>query len=191
MQNERKKIAGNNAKKRSQGMAGVGRAYSTKCGLTHHNGQHYSLPAEIQVNLGDTVVYEVGSGQFDFSNGKIDSDSGVNIGDLNSRIDTIRESADETLQLGVVLVCNRTLLRVIRRPSDVWHVEAGQYFYELKVIGFTGANRTIAHYWFQNVNKWIHSEAVMASQNLGTKAQAGTPYPKWILGKQRIPAQLK
>ena len=128
VQNERKKIAGNNAKKRSQGMAGVGRAYSTKCGLTHHNGQHYSLPAEIQVNLGDTVVYEVGSGQFDFSNAKIDSDSGVNIGDLNSRIDTIRESADETLQLGVVLVCNRTLLRVIRRPSDVWHVEAGQYF---------------------------------------------------------------
>ena len=88
------------------------------------------MPTEIQVQLGDTVSYQVSSGQYT-SNAKIESDSGVTIGDLNSRIDSIREAADETLQLGVVLVCNRTILRVIRRPDDVWHAEAPDYYYEL------------------------------------------------------------
>lgn len=158
VQNERKKIAGNNAKKRSQGMKGTGRAYSTRCGLVNHNGRGYELPTEIQVQLGDTVSYQVSSGQYTFDNAKIEEDSGVNIGDLNSRIDSIREAADETLQPGVVLVCNRTLLRVIRRPDDVWHADAPDFYYELEVIGFTGANNTIGIAGTKNVDKWIHGE---------------------------------
>ena len=158
VQNERKKIAGNNAKKRDEGMKGIGRAYSTRCGLVSHNGQLYELPTEIEVNLGDRVAYQVSSGQYTFANSRIDSGSGVQIGDLNSRIDSIREAADETLQLGVVLVCNRTLLRVVQRPNDVWQAEAPDFYYEMEVIGFTGANRTIGIAGTKNVDEWIHSE---------------------------------
>lgn len=158
VQNERKKIAGNNAKKRADGMRGTGRAYGTRCGLVSLNGQQFQLPTEVEVNIGDNVAYQISSGQYDFDNSIIGDDSGVQIGDLNSRIDSIREAADETLQLGVVLLCNRTLLRVIHRPSDVWHPDAADMYYELKVIGFTGANRMIGIAGLKNVDEYIHSE---------------------------------
>ena len=158
VQNERKKIAGNNAKKRDEGMKGTGRSYSTKCGLTHLNGTAYEYPTEVQVQMGDKLSYQISSGQFTYSNAKIEEESGVSIGDLNSRIDSIREAADETLQPGVVLVCNRTLLRVIQRPDDVWQVEAPDFYYVLEVIGFTGANNTIGIAGTKNVDKWIHGE---------------------------------
>ena len=103
VQNERKKIAGNNAKKRESRNERHRPAYSTRCGLVNHNGRRTSCPTEIQVKHGRHGQLSGIRGQYTFSNAKIESDSGVTIGDLNSRIDSIREAADETLQPGVVL----------------------------------------------------------------------------------------
>lgn len=158
IQNERKKIAGNEAKKREDGMKGIGRAYSCKCGVIGINGSNSDLPIEVDCQLGDELTYEIAPGQFTFDNAKIVEDSGVTIGDLNSRIDSIRESADELLQTGVVLVMNRTLLRVTERPGDVWNENSGSYYYKLKVIGFTGANRRIGIIGITNIIGWVLSE---------------------------------
>ena len=158
VQNERKKIAGNNAKKRSEGMKGTGRAYSVKCGVVNHNGRDYTDPTELECNIGDAIVYKIQPGAFTFDNAKIEEDSGVAIGDLNSRIDSIREAADEALQIGVIFVMNRTIFRVVRRPADIWTTRSGDMYYDLVVIGFTGANRTIGIIGTGNLEKWILSE---------------------------------
>ena len=156
--NERKKIAGSGADTRQDGMKGTGRAYSTKCGVVGINSSRPSLPTEVQANMGDILHYQVQGGQFDFDNTGIGDNSGVAIGDLNSRIDSLREEVDDMLQIGVVLAMNKTLLKVVQRPSEVWNNEAPTLDYQLEVIGFTGSNRVVGIIGSQNVSRWILSE---------------------------------
>lgn len=183
VQNERKKIAGSAANTREEGMDGVGRAYSNKCGVVSHNGNSYNTPTELECNLDDVLVYRIKSGQFTFENAKIVEDSGVQIGDLNSRIDGIRETVDDLMQIGVVFAMNRTLLRVINRPNDAWDADSPDYDYQLKVIGFTGANRTIGVIGTENVNNWILFEGGDETPKTSFKGTGWYPIAKMDIGQ--------
>ncbi len=159
IQTQRKKIAGEESKKREDGMKGIGRAYSNKCGVVAYNGNSYSLPTEItNVNLGDTITYRVDGGQFNYENAKLNPDAGVGIEDLNSTTNTTRERVDDALQPGEVFIMNRTLFRVETRPGDIWTGSAGEFNYTLKVIGFTGANRTIGVIGTTNIRSYVLSD---------------------------------
>ena len=156
---QRKKIAGEGGKNRDSGMAGIGRAYSTKCGVIAFEGKVYELPTEIEnVKLGDRITYRIDGGQFDFDNTKLDEDAGVGIENLNSTCNTMRERADELLQLGEVFLMNRTLFKVTKRNEDIWTASSGNYNYELKVIGFTGANRKIGIIGKRSVKRYVLGE---------------------------------
>ena len=183
VQNDRKKIAGNNAKRREEGMTGTGRAYSNKCGVVAHNGAVYEYPTEVEAQLDDVLLYRIKGGQFSFKNSRIESESGVQIGDLNSRIDGLRESIDDLLQVGVVMVMNRTLLRVISRPADAWDAESNDYDYQLKVIGFTGANRKVGIIGRVNINSWVLFEGGNNEPPLQFKGTGWYPLAKMDVGQ--------
>lgn len=159
IKNQRKKIAGGDADGREDGMRGIGRPYSNKCGVVAFNGTNYTLPTEItNVSLGDRITYRISGGQFDYENAKLDKDSGVGIEDLNSITNTTRERADDLLQPSEVFLMNRTLFRVVQRNANVWTASSGTYSYDLEVIGFTGANRTIGIIGTKNVDGYVLGE---------------------------------
>ena len=156
---KRRKIAGQGAEDRDQGMPGIGRPYSTKCGLVAHNGTTYELPTELDVNIGDELIYRIQAGEGSYGDYKIDEDSGVKIEDLNQTMNSIRERADDLLQVGEVFTINRTLVRVVGRPNDSWTRSSSTFDFPMMVIGFTGANRRVGVIGTKNVEKWWHSYA--------------------------------
>jgi hypothetical protein len=145
--NERRKIAGAESDHPDQGMPGLGRWYSPKCGIVAINGGSYSAASEVQVNRGDYVTYLIRGASFVGQCG-FDKDSGVTADDIDSRVNGIRSATDAALQVGEVFLCNRTLLRVEQRPSHVWAPQAegggaDDMSYTLRVVDFTGYNRWI------------------------------------------------
>jgi len=154
---KRKKIAGENAKQREDGMKGIGRPYSNKCGLIAHNEREYDNPTELTVSIGDRLSYLIDGGQFRYDNTSLNSDSEVGIEDLNSVTNSLRETVDDYMQVGEVLLCNRTLMRVKSRPNTVWRYPES-HRYELEVIGFTGANRTIGIIGKRNLQDFVLGE---------------------------------
>lgn len=155
---KRTKIAGRNAKNREDGMAGTGRPYSVKMGIVAHNGTNYSLPTEVTASLGDRFTFKISGGKFTYSNLKIDSGSEVGVDDLNTATNSMRERADDLLQTSEVFLVNRTLMRVTSRPTNVWHPNAGDFYYELEVIGFTGSDRDVGVIGTRNVDDTVLGE---------------------------------
>jgi hypothetical protein len=184
IQSQRKKIAGEEGKTRDSGMRGIGRPYSNKCGVVAFNGNEYRLPTEIaEVNLGDRITYRISGGQFDYDNTSLNADSGIGIQDLNSTTNTTRERADDLLQPGEVFMMNRTIFRVTSRNQDVWTASSGTYNYDLEVIGFTGANRTIGIIGTQNVEKYVLGEGGDSDPSEAFKGTGWYPLSKVDFGQ--------
>lgn len=154
---ERLKIAGKEADDRKQGMPGLGRAYSTRMGLVGVNGGEVELPTVVTVSKGDYLTYRISGAKF--KNGELGFPSkyGVTADDLNSQVNSFREAADDALQLNEIFVCNRTLLKVVQRPNDVWR-EGKTFDYTLEVIGVTGGNYEIGLGGRRAINKAVLSE---------------------------------
>jgi len=153
LQNERRKIAGRNADAINKGMNGTGRAYSPKCGVVSVNGVGYTEPTELEVNLGDTITYQINGGSF-IGQGDFDAESGVNADDLEDTCNSIRERADSLLRWGEIFMIYRSIFRVTSRPADVW--QPGKDFnYQLTCIDFIGNNRTIGVIGTNNLNSFI------------------------------------
>jgi hypothetical protein len=140
---ERMKIAGKDGRWIGTGMHGLGRAYSTRMGITRINGTHYSEPKVVTVKRKDKITFSINGKLFTNDSCGFDTiKSGVNCDDINNTIVSMCEEADDLLRMGEIFLCNRTMLRVVERPTAAW-TRKKDFEYELEVIGFTGANREI------------------------------------------------
>jgi len=149
LKTERKKVAGKDAQWIAKGMDGIGRAYSTRMGVTHVNGTHYSDPVVVTVSRKDRITFSINGKLFTNDSCDFPKDTGVTCDDINNTIISMCEEADDLLRMGEVFLCNRTMLRVVERPTDAWTLE---------VIGFTGANREIGVSGTRALNDDILSE---------------------------------
>nr|BAR35299.1 putative phage tail protein [uncultured Mediterranean phage uvMED] len=146
--NERRKIAGGASEDRDQGMNGTGRCYNNLCGMwqVERNGKViYSggLPQEVDVKRGDIVIYRIADGDVMPDEGNTGIEE-VTTEDLENRSASIRERADDMLQVGEMFLSNRTIMRVMERPAKVWHRRSeGDRLYRLEVTGFIGGDKTI------------------------------------------------
>ena len=188
-QMERRKIAGKKADEyfdndSQGGMPGTGRAYSLKMGLFRLNNSEYELPTVLSVNRGDIVDYRIDGGQFDNDNCSIDTESGVVVDDINNTSNDMRQRADELLQIGEIFMINRTMFRVIERPSTIWERNQTQD-YKLKVINFTGANREIGLIGKRSIRGFVLSEGNTAQPDEGFKGSGYYPLHKVDLGQAR------
>lgn len=182
LRNERRKIAGMNAdeyfnddERDETGMPGIGRAYSCKMGVCKINNTYYTNPAEVYVNRNDIITFRIDGGQYTTNNINLDSGSGVTADDINNTANDMRSRADDLLQIGEIFMINRTMMRVIERPNEVWDV--GKTFeYALKVISFTGSNREIGVIGTRNIEEFVLWEGGTNNQIPISPAFKGSNY---------------
>ena len=189
LRNERKKIAGAEAlgyidEGAKSGMPGTGRAYSCKMGVYKVNSTEYTLPTLVRINRDDLITFRIDGGQFDISNSKINSGSGVTVDDINNTCNDMRSRADELLQVGEIFMINRTMFRVIERPGDIWDKNK-TFDYKLKAINFTGANREIGVIGTRNISLFILSEGGVSAPDSSFKGSGYYPLHKVDLGQVR------
>ena len=110
-----------------KGQQGVGREYSTLMGLRTLNGQSIA-PGGPQghkvlatINVNDVVTFDI--------NGKVlsedlywdgDNKNDVNVDDINNTTINMREAADDTLQIGQIVMIGNAVFVVTARAIDKW-----------------------------------------------------------------------
>lgn len=130
---ERVKIAGNwgdgsKDNMRSLGQKGVGREYSRLMGITAVNGQtfpgapndHKRTP---QVSVGSRCTFTINGFVIDKNRYETEYDDEkykANVDDINNATITMREQADDQLQLGTTVMIGRTVWKVVHRSVPVW-----------------------------------------------------------------------
>ena len=149
LRTKRKKIAGANGDGKRSGMPGTGRWYNPLVGIVRFEGASGTESSEFQTmraKIGDELVYSCGRYIYDnVAEVDLEQSSGdqtINIGDLNSAINTLRQEADNLMQEGEVLLMGDVLLQVTDRPKDIW-LEGKRTDYRLKVVGFNGDNNRV------------------------------------------------
>ena len=146
LKRKRHKIAGREA--RGDGMPGIGRWYNPLIGITRFDGESGVETDNFQTMkavVGDTVIYTCGSYRYDDVDDvqlRQDEEQTVNLGDLNSAINTLRQEADNLMQEGEILLCKDVLLQVTKRAKDIWQ-EGTKTEYTLEVVGFNGPDERI------------------------------------------------
>ena len=138
LSDERIKIAGNQADNEGGNMFGEGRGYSCCMGLVAHNGNGYSLPATVQIRVGDEVQFMISGRKFPkYAVGQFGEQSGVNADDINNATDGERQEADDALQLGELFMINACMFQVVRRDGGrggVYELEGPDVFIYLRCI---------------------------------------------------------
>jgi len=140
---ERRKIAGSQANKPEWGMRGTGRGWSPFMGLTAHNGTSYELPTMVGIAVGDTVTFTITDKKHDdISKDEIDPDTGVDYDDVEKWTDTLREAADDQLQMGELFLIGRCVFQLVQRPPEPWRPKKklGTWNYQLKCTELLGHN---------------------------------------------------
>jgi len=142
--NERSKIVGQQESALEDGMGGLGRLYSSCQGLFAHNGVTYQNPTYVDVQVGDNVTYLIKDLDLvDLGDVRMD--------DVQQRIASLGELADDALQLGETFMIGRMLFQVSERPADVWErgnrdlnpPEYRDAYYTLTCIEGTNGSSTI------------------------------------------------
>jgi len=133
---ERAKIIGTDVSGPRAGMPGEGRLYSCRMGLVAHNGNSYSLPTNVNIQVGDKVTFRVVDRSF--------QDLGdVRLEDMNQRAAALIEAADDALQLGESFIIGRMMFQVTNRRTGAWNRGDGDRDYELTCIDGTGGSPQI------------------------------------------------
>ena len=130
---ERIKIAGswgptNKNHIRSLGQKGVGREYSRCMGITAFNGQTFEGSAddhkrEPEATVGSRCTFTIKGHVIDKDRYATEYDGETykaNVDDINNATITMRELADDQLQLGTTVMIGRTLWKVVHRSVPVW-----------------------------------------------------------------------
>lgn len=160
------KIAGNRDRSDTNWpMRGIGRCYSNFCGLIAHNGQEYQDPTVVTANRGDRFTYRISSHQITQEEAITVDRASDDVGaqDINNALNSRRERCDTLLVVGQTFLCNRTLMRVVSRPTEAFDkINNTTLNYELEVISFIGGNREVGlagRGAVENPIQWAGSDA--------------------------------
>lgn len=110
------------------GQPGVGRAYSRRMGIVAHNGTYYNNRTIVNVNINDTVIFEIqGTNWAEFQKTDFTYNgykTEVNLKDLKTAATAWRQRASELLTVGSRWIISGSIWVVeSRSPDGAWQPE--------------------------------------------------------------------
>ena len=140
---ERTMIAGEYGVDRESGMRGVGRGYSPLMGIVSLRGvEPEGALVKQDVNIGDDCVFRIRGKEYTEDDLKIQD---KHVAQVNSSINSMREAADDALQIGESFMLGRTVWQVIRREggtNGIWEAGGPSLNITLRMREHTGGPAT-------------------------------------------------